>query len=350
MAATCERLKLNDTNAATLSAGKVYFDTTLPGLALVVGVNNRTFVVGRQKKRIGRFVSGTAPLHQAALAMPPVGTRPLCVSDARKLATVQLGRAMAAGDPVKMTFGLAFENWKTKDKLPLAIKNYTTLFDLHFQDWKNRELITITKADVRAKRTAIVATVKNSSKVKAAVKESGHGGHATANSALSMFQAVWNSVAEDHDGLPKCPTFKIKALKTVEPQTAIAPDEFKAWHADLLVDKNGTRRDIWLLALHSGVRRNSAQTMRWTDVDLETRVWHVAVAKGGRPFDLPLSSYVVKLLRARLKQHDKLCAGNTKQLPWVFPASSTSGHVTDVERAGSGHCFHDLRRTFSTTA
>ena len=47
-----------------------------------------------------------------------------------------------------------------------------------------------------------------------------------------------------------------------------------------------------------------AQAIRLEHVDLERRTLHVATAKGDRPFDLPLSGYLVDLLKARIAEKE----------------------------------------------
>jgi integrase len=47
------------------------------------------------------------------------------------------------------------------------------------------------------------------------------------------------------------------------------------------------------------MRRNEIASLRWENIDLIGRAVHIAATKNGDPLDLPLSSFLVDLLRAR---------------------------------------------------
>ena len=85
-------------------------------------------------------------------------------------------------------------------------------------------------------------------------------------------------------------------------------------------------------------------------IDLDERKLHLPTTKNGDPLILPLSDYLLNLLRER-----KECAGAS---PWVFPGKGPAGHIVEPKKfsqrvtAASGVTFtlHDLLRTYITIA
>ena len=111
--------------------------------------------------------------------------------------------------------------------------------------------------------------------------------------------------------------------------------------------QNETARDFLRLLLFTGLRRSEAAGLRWEQVDLVGRTLTVPHTKNREPHVLPLSDFLVDMLRDRQKES-----------PWVFPGSGKSGHYEDpkkavkevVELSGVEFTPHDLRRTFVTIA
>jgi integrase len=143
--------------------------------------------------------------------------------------------------------------------------------------------------------------------------------------------------------------------------TRVPAAGLKGWHDQVQKLKNSVRRDYLLFVLFSGLRKENAAEPRWEHVDWERRALHVPHPKSQRPFDLPLSDYLVALLRRREKENRKLAPGS----PWVFPAARGGGHLAEVRieggavrarRAKAGgtaerrYTPHDLRRTFISVA
>ena len=109
-------------------------------------------------------------------------------------------------------------------------------------------------------------------------------------------------------------------------------------------------RDFLLMALFTGMRRSELQRLRWENIDLDERKLHLPTTKNGDPLMLPLSDFLLNLLRER-----KASAGAS---PWVFPGNGPAGHIVEPKKflqrvsAASGVSFtlHDLRRTYITIA
>ena len=89
--------------------------------------------------------------------------------------------------------------------------------------------------------------------------------------------------------------------------------------------------------------------MAWQDVDLTARYWRIPETKSGSVVVVPLVPAAVEVLQARHKAN-----GSS---PWVFPAKSASGHLSEpwaawrrlLKRAGlSDLRIHDLRRSLGS--
>ena len=104
------------------------------------------------------------------------------------------------------------------------------------------------------------------------------------------------------------------------------------------------KRMWWLTALFTGARKGSIEALRWSDLDLQRKVIHFAVAKGGRTYSIPMSDKLTELI-SRYKKSEAL-----PDSQWVFPSTVLDGeHLGDVKDARSGvGPAHRLRHSFRT--
>lgn len=96
------------------------------------------------------------------------------------------------------------------------------------------------------------------------------------------------------------------------------------------------------------MRKTSAAEARIRHLDLHKGFLFVPKPKGGttRAFDLPLSDFVVDLLRRRIEENERYSPGN----PWIFPSLfSGPGHLTNcrTEYLPSPHVH---RHSYATAA
>jgi len=107
-----------------------------------------------------------------------------------------------------------------------------------------------------------------------------------------------------------------------------------------------------LVALFTGMRSGEVSGLRWTEVDLVSRMLRLSAGrmKGKRALDLPMSDVVHELLGTR--------RAIGREGPFVFPGYGKSGHCESFQYAlsqmgkatGIELSPHDLRRTYASLA
>ena len=124
----------------------------------------------------------------------------------------------------------------------------------------------------------------------------------------------------------------------------------------LSTDSNKTVAAILMYLICSGQRKMSVVLARWSDIDMENRVWKIPAAnsKSKRAVMLPISDGAAWVLEQQLqRQRD-----SNKCSEWVFPNSETGKPYTTISRvwyrlrkkAGLNDKvrIHDLRHSFAS--
>lgn len=107
--------------------------------------------------------------------------------------------------------------------------------------------------------------------------------------------------------------------------------------------------DAMLFALLTGLRRGEIFSLKWDDVNLRAAIFTVYDTKNSLPLELPITKHIDELFR---KQKGRIPS------EFVFAAENEYGQVREpkkvvakVKELSDTDCdFHDLRRTFATTA
>ncbi|MDP3269526.1 MAG: integrase family protein [Legionella sp.] len=345
-------MRINKTNIESLdipssiktgqSAQKKYYDDNLKGFGIRVtsGGTKSFFVEKLIKRKLCRITIGRYPEISPDMA--------------RKKATEFLGQIAMGKDPVaekradsmkEITLNEVFQEYlKTRKTLKTkTINNYTHMIEKAFPTWKDKPILAITKDRV-SKHHEQLGT---------------EHGEAYANLAMRVLRALFNFAAgqyEDAQGKslilenPVRRLSQTRAWYRVERrQSYIKPHDLEAWYKGVNNIENETLRDYLLLVLLTGLRREEAATLKWTDIDLNAKTLTVINTKNNEPHTLPLSGFLYDLLKNR---HLK------KINDYVFPGKGVVGHIIEprkqmanvTKESGVHFTVHDLRRTFITTA
>ena len=107
--------------------------------------------------------------------------------------------------------------------------------------------------------------------------------------------------------------------------------------------------DALLFALMTGLRKTEVLNLKWADVNMAGRYFTIIETKNGEVLELPITSYLDNIFK---------CRRTCYKTDYVFSAENIYGQVRTprkivqkVKTLSQTNCdFHDLRRTFATTA
>jgi len=313
----------------------IYRDTQLRGFGLLVGTTKKSyFAEGQVNGRTRRANIGRADV--------------FCPDVARKMALAFLSDMAMGKNPAEekrrkaqeqVTVGQAFSAFfKARPNLsPNTVAIYQRTVDVHLKDWRSKPIAQITRQMVLSRHQRIG-------------RESGE---MTANNVMRYFRSVYNFIAATQDNFPLNPVQILSQARAWYPERprrgVVASHDLPAWWTAVMQEPEHCR-DILLIAIFTGMRRNEIASLRWENIDLVGRSLHIPSTKNGDPLDLPLSDFLIGLLRARQQ-----AAGPSE---WVFPGTGKHGHIIETKnftarvaaRSGVKFTLHDLRRTFITIA
>jgi integrase len=328
---------------------RLYLDTELRGFGLCVGATAKTYfaqrLVGGRSVRVTIGRHGVFTVDQARreaqqiLAKMARGENPI----------VEKRKAAARGFTLRQGLELTEEVLTTKKRSEKTIEGYRYNIETYLSDWLDRPLREITRTDLRERHQKIAADVATGRYANGRARSKGQG-QPTANAAVVAFRTIYNRSAEEHADLPVNPVTRFHFFTIKRQHKELQLSRLHLWHERAAEVENPIRRDYLLFTLHTGLRRTSAAVARWEHVDFARRVLRIPSPKGGseRAFDLPLTGYLIRLLKARKKENDEIF----EESPWVFPAASESGHIEEPREEFDGVAWtpHDLRRWFITAA
>jgi integrase len=258
------------------------------------------------------------------------------VEHVRKRADEERRKLQAGEDPRGGAFTLraALELHLTgKQRSPRTEQEYRDRVRLHLGDWLDLPLARLDRAAVRERHWQITTA----------------SGPYVANNAMRVLRAVWNRARRQHPELPGAPTANVDFHPEERRDAAIPLALLPQWWRDIHAHPDHVRRDFYLLSLFTGLRRHTVETIRVEHIDLAARTLRIPNPKGGakRAFTLPLSTYLVELIEARIL----LNGGGV----WLFPGNTTSGHLTNPHYNNGGYkgvpfTVHGLRNSYISAA
>ncbi len=158
------------------------------------------------------------------------------------------------------------------------------------------------------------------------------------------------------DGERLVPENPVKRLSEVKAwnklhrrQGVIKTHELQEWYQAVQKLQHEIGRDLLVFLLFTGLRRNEAAGLKWTDIDFDAETIFIEDTKDRQPHMLPMTQPLRQILERRRK-------ARCNEL--VFPSKRTKGQARDLrsdldkiaEEAGIEFTVHDLRRTFITIA
>lgn len=331
------------------ASGQVFIrDSELQGFALRVTPGAKSFIVEKRVDgKVKRMTLGRYP--------------ELTVEQARKEAHKLLGKIATGINPIAekaqaklegTTLGEAFQDFlKARKSLkPKTVYDYQRLMQVAFPDWQTCPMGGLSK-DMVAKRHHQLGEQR---------------GEAYANLAMRFLRALINFAIvqyEAPDGSPMLRENPVVRLTQTRAwyrvgrrQSVIKPHQLAAWFEAVqkLKREGGSKQaqtiaDYLLLMLFTGLRREEAACLRWSQVDLRQRTLVILDTKNREPLMLPLSDYLGELLESRLARAES---------EFVFPGEGRTGHLAEPRKqmqhvmvaSGVEFTLHDLRRTFITVA
>lgn len=330
------------------TSGQVFYrDSELKGFALRVGTTGKVYIaeskVNRKVIRVTIGKHGVYTAEQARLQAREIlltmtkGINPNDVEKEERARGVTLDQALE-------DFFIARKSLK-----PATVYDYRRCLNCYLPDWKKRPLLEITK-DMVAKRHTLI----------------GQRSKAQANLAMRYLRALFNFAAGQYENrkgepiIPDNPVIRLsqtRAWYRIERrQTVIKAHALASWHAAAMNIKNDihgknreTIRDYLLLVLFTGLRKEEAAQLSWSNVDFRAMTLTVTDTKNRQDHTLPLSDFLFELLQRRQTE-----AVNE----YVFPGAKGVGRIVEqrkqmivvTEESGVSFTIHDLRRTFITVA
>jgi integrase len=233
---------------------------------------------------------------------------------------------------------------------PNTVRAYRSMLPRCLGDWLNLPIVAITRDMVEQRHISLRRPTKQ-----------GTTGEAQANTVMRMLGTLLNFAAANYeiDGKPIILVNPVKRLSNNRRwyphrrrQTVIPDHKLPAWHAAVMDLRQQKVKDYLMLLLLTGLRRNEGATLRWEDIDFESKVLTVRaeLAKNGSEHRLPLSDYLYEMLYRRyLDKADS---------EYVFPGQGGRHHMVDsdhviegvAKKADCPFMLHDCRRTFLTVA
>lgn len=324
-------------------------DTVVKGLMVVVHASSRSFAVQRDLYAQERDASGRRV---------KLGTRRVRLGDAKEFLSIEAVRTKAqdvitqlrAGvDPNKpevkpepkkeFTFSQALDSYidrcERKARRPTTIDGYRNLFERYLKDWTDRPLREIGDDTLGVDERHRHITKKN--------------GPVAANQTMRLVRAVYRHARRKMRDLPPPPTDAVDFND--EKRRSVIVTDWPAFWATVQELRNPVTRDWYLFLAFTGMRRGAASEARIEHLNLEKGFLHVPNPKGGpkRAFDLPLSGFLVDMLRQRVKENGEVFG---EEYPWIFPSHfSASGYITQSQVRNKGLVNpHALRHSFATAA
>lgn len=339
-------------------------DTEQPGFAVRIGANTKTFIIQGDLRRedgtrstikmkvceVGELNTRAARSKARGLLLliasgedprPKKKVELLAEARAAEKAEDEAARIAPLGVPTLREAWSRFRvsHLERKKRSPATIRGYADHMERLFADWLDRPLSELgDEPRVLTDRHDLIST---------------NNGPTIANGAMRSFRAVYNHARKTCRALPaENPATAVDWNPEQRRDTAMGVTDLPGWFEQLARISNPIRREFHLLTLLSGSRPEVLKNVRVTDLDLKSRVMHLARPKGGemKAFDIPLSRAMMESIFRLRRIAPIIYPDNGRD--WLFPSDASCGHMTEhkEDRAVLSHWGNDLRQTYRTIA
>jgi integrase len=243
-----------------------------------------------------------------------------------------------------------------------TVKSYLSIVDNYLGDWKKKPISEISRDMVELRhREIIYGTGKFSNK---------DGSPSRANKTMRVVRALFNYAIGQYEDIKGEPLFAHNPVARITHnkgwpkenirQGVVHKKDLKKWYEGVMklpLQEDNMKantsaevvRDFLIFLLFTGLRRNEALTLKWSDIDVDNHSFTIMDTKNNEPHSLPLTFVLDEILERRRADDDN---------PYVFQGSKPNGHLHPPKRqlararelVGFHFDNHSLRRTFETTA
>lgn len=148
------------------------------------------------------------------------------------------------------------------------------------------------------------------------------GNPTTANRVLALISSIFGRAIE-WSLIDRNPAIGIRRNKEIKRERFIQVNEIASFFDALRAEANHTVRDIFLIALLTGARRDNVISMKWADISFERAEWFIERTKNGESQTITLSPEAIEILSNR-----KL----SKASKYVFEGTGQTGHFVNPEK------------------
>ncbi len=158
---------------------------------------------------------------------------------------------------------------------------------------------------------------KDAADIHSSITAAGHP--TTANRVLALMSSVFGRAIE-WGLVDNNPTKGIRRNKEKSRERFLQADELPLFFQSLAQEPNTTVRDILLIGLLTGARRENVLTMRWLDISFDRAEWRIPRTKNDDSHIITLSPEAITILENRKP---------TIASEYVFPGSGSLGYYKD---------------------